>query len=561
MKKNPHIGKDVHTPHHAPSRQKKLRTLFDKAALILFSVVLFFTALEISLWAFSAVSLIMRHNSMNIPARGDNGSFRIMCIGESTTAMGGPYSYPAQLEQVLNASSTNMSFTVINNGLIASNSSNIAAKLENDIERYHPDMILAMIGINDLDPTSSFEAEHTTRPVWRRLKSFRLISAVIQSLIDKIRNSSVLEQAYRAQPARHTANGTPADNIETSLTAGWRARQDHQYTKAKKHFATAISLDPSDVRAYFALGWLLQDEGENIEAEKLFMEAIKRNPGQAGAYVGMGWFLQTPARAREAENAFKNIIAGNGNVYDACVGLGWLFKFQGRNADAEAAFNKALAIDPGNRRAYVGLAEIYRSQGKIIEAENLLKNTETLRIEKNSGQEPGYPTDTYLELGWLYKNTGKRPQAREAFHRAIAASPPKGKVAEKAYGGLFIMDIEDGINSGEASSSLSLQRSGLNPVTRDNYREIKRIAEENGIKLVCMQYPLRSIITLEQGLGTEEGIIFVENVTNFVEIIHSNGYNSCFWDAFGGDFGHCTRLGNRLIAENAAKAILGSLKK
>jgi len=33
-------------------------------------------------------------------------------------------------------------------------------------------------------------------------------------------------------------------------------------------------------------------------------------------------------------------------------------------------------------------------------------------------------------------------------------------------------------------------------------------------------------------------------------------YNDYFTDMFAGDFGHCTRKGNRLLAENIANVIL-----
>ena len=51
-------------------------------------------------------------------------------------------------------------------------------------------------------------------------------------------------------------------------------------------------------------------------------------------------------------------------------------------------------------------------------------------------------------------------------------------------------------------------------------------------------------------------IIFVENKKNFEEALETAEYSRYFFDNFGGDFGHGTRLGNELIARNLAGVIV-----
>ncbi len=53
-----------------------------------------------------------------------------MCLGESTTALGGRYSYPRQLENVLNERNTGIKFSVINKGIAATDTTMIASLLE-----------------------------------------------------------------------------------------------------------------------------------------------------------------------------------------------------------------------------------------------------------------------------------------------------------------------------------------------------------------------------------------------------------------------------------------------
>jgi hypothetical protein len=57
-----------------------------------------------------------------------------------------------------------------------------------------------------------------------------------------------------------------------------------------------------------------------------------------------------------------------------------------------------------------------------------------------------------------------------------------------------------------------------------------------------------------EGGGKE--IIFVDNKKVFKDAVKKDGYNTYFVDMFGGDFGHCTVKGNRLLAENIANTIL-----
>ena len=54
----------------------------------------------------------------------------------------------------------------------------------------------------------------------------------------------------------------------------------------------------------------------------------------------------------------------------------------------------------------------------------------------------------------------------------------------------------------------------------------------------------------------EEGIIFVDNEIVFRRELKNAKYEDYFTDIFGGNFGHCTTKGNRLLVENIANVIL-----
>jgi len=77
-----------------------------------------------------------------------------------------------------------------------------------------------------------------------------------------------------------------------------------------------------------------------------------------------------------------------------------------------------------------------------------------------------------------------------------------------------------------------------------------------GVKLVCVQYPLRNIESLKAIFNDKEGMIFVDNRTIFEEALKNGKYEDYFIDKFADVFGHCTKKGNKLLAENIANTII-----
>ncbi len=94
--------------------------------------------------------------------------------------------------------------------------------------------------------------------------------------------------------------------------------------------------------------------------------------------------------------------------------------------------------------------------------------------------------------------------------------------------------------------------------TYDLYKLIIKKLIDNNIKVICMQYPVRSIIPLEEQLKKEsyyDKLVFVSNEKLFKKALMKKNYDEIFDDQFAGDFGHCTELGNMLIAENVVNTL------
>ena len=107
------------------------------------------------------------------------------------------------------------------------------------------------------------------------------------------------------------------------------------------------------------------------------------------------------------------------------------------------------------------------------------------------------------------------------------------------------------------------QKAYLDSLTISNLNRIHDSLKDRGIKFVVMQYPMRDLTPLRQVFAPKNGTnnlndpLFIDNQGIFIQAVADEGYSAYFVDSFAGDFGHCTRKGNRLIALN----IVNTLKK
>ena len=113
----------------------------------------------------------------------------ILCIGESTTGLGGENSWPSQLQRILNNTQDERSFDVINKGLPGQDTSFIVKFLPEYLEKYNPHIVLAMLGINDhqFAPTKAYSSKYLSDQgslisLVERSRTYGLIKWIVSSL-------------------------------------------------------------------------------------------------------------------------------------------------------------------------------------------------------------------------------------------------------------------------------------------------------------------------------------------------------------------------------------------
>ena len=320
-----------------------------------------------------------------------------------------------------------------------------------------------------------------------------------------------------------------------------------------------------------------------IKAKETYKKTIGWNPRDYNAYVGLGNFYYAQGNYALAEESFKKALDMNPINDDAYAELGRIYREQGRFQEAEDSFKKALDINPGNDNASVKLARIYREKRQFLEAGELLTRVLDLNSEDNDAHvelgilyqaqrhtESNFAREeealkkaigvnpeserAYFRLGMLYRMQHRFGEAEDSFKQCIVIDPNN----DRACGALSALYEETGRPDLAEEYARKADKSRYEyyiPVTIANYRRLKEILDARGVKLVCVQYPMRGVGQLKRIFEGEYGVVFVDNEASFRYMVNKSSFKEIFADSFGGDFGHCTEKGYRLLAENIAGVI------
>lgn len=395
---------------------------FKKASLVilglLVTVVLIEVFLRIGGFTYSAIQEYSNRIFLK-----KNETYRILCLGESTTAR----QWPKPLEEILNKQNTEISFSVIDKGVIGTNSGIIVSQLRGYIKKYQPDMVISMMGIND-EEINKFIDKPNSLYIYEFLSDIRTV---------KLFNLIKLHlKEFRKDYLEHKQITDYGINNYGSLC----------FKKAKKYFS----------------------EKQYKKAEDMYIKAVKNYPQNDRHLIGLYKFYRNQER------------------YD----------------DALATLMKVRKFGLNKSLLYRCIGDIYSCKDLLEEAEKMYKKA--IILNNN---------DTNIsQLLYLYQI--------KQHQKIITANNYR----------FFI--------------------------TNQLYRKMRRILVENKIKFICVQYPMRDISTIKKIFKNNNDVNFVDNESSFKNAVEKEGYDTYFVDKFAGDFGHCTKKGNKLLAENIAKIIM-----
>lgn len=478
------------------------RTILSRLALLAGGVLAALTALELGMRAAGyAMRLAQEHR--NRQALGRKHELRILCLGESTTAGSGEHGrYPEMLEEILNRQNLGVRFAVVNRGRIGATTNEIVAELESDLDEVEPDVVVAMMGINDGGKTHAYGsiiAPGSGRwyGSFRVYKLYRLVRFALERKLDPVADTDPL-----VVPLGQSHSRSRAENQEPS----------EQY---------AFPPVAGEIEARLREALRLIEEEEHDNAEEILDELLRQDPGLPQAYVELARLYRRTDRDEEAHRLLLRGVEAT----SPCVGLQHAlaesYRQRGDLAAAIRAYRFIIdsLLDPSqvwDQTYYrVALAEVYDAHGQIDLAERTLAEI----VDK---VDP-WNDIPYRHLIEHYERHGKHELAAE-----------------------------------RRKAQLRLRHEHVNPTTRRNLHLLRDAVRARGIPLVAVQYPGRRIETLERMFDHDPSLIYVDNGF-FREIEEENGYDALYVDRFAGDFGHLSRSGNRLLAASIARAIVERL--
>jgi len=384
-------------------------------------------------------------------------------------------------------------------------------------------MVIAMMGINDSKENLCFapSSRYSVIRFLQSLRVFKLLKILFLNLKVFINDSgffkfNAMVQEGLADKQLIVAKYNPEAYLEnSSFESDINHIEKGELNLNKLASKMVIDKNINYSQAYSVLGWLYSKSALHKEAEEAFLKAIKISPSLDSAYTGLGSLYLTQSKFAQAEEMLKSAIKINSGSATPYKVLGDIYLVKGDYKKAETVFIKALKLNPNNLDTsdiFLSLGWIYMIQNKMDKAETIFKNFEEI---------PKYEAAAYGALGVSYLMKGDYKLSRLYFNK-------------------------------QKSASLC----AYNPITVNNYHKLNMKLKKKKIKLVCVQYPTLSIVSLKKIFDFNDNVIFVNNERSFKEAIARDGFKDYFTDMFAGSFGHCTLKGNRLLAQNIANVIL-----
>ncbi len=471
-------------------------TLRQKLLLAIGAMCVFIIVLEGALRG-AGFLLVSMQEKRNMALMKQRNTCRILCLGESTTFN----AWPAPLQDFLNKQNTGMTFSVIDKGLSGIHLTFLLSHLGDYIATYKPDVILAMVGINDILYDGWMDTETPERkdvlPAFvRSLRTYKLFNLLSLHVKDTIRTI-----AYRRRgttPANETnmrVNPLVTDNADS-----WYRSDDPVYGEDNEYMQSAHRY---------------RESGDYARVEEYLKKALAINPLNYGANLELAANYLALDKKDDALHYYNKAIEANPAVDAAYWMLGLFYQHESEYQKSIEMFLRALQINPKCTIAYYSLGNIYNDQGNHRSAEEMFKKM----IEISSRHD----WLSYGALAYLYDEMGQHGAAQDYLQKF---------------------------------RSISLR--DYNPALQERYRQIRDVVKKSrkGLTLVFVQYPLLPIEPLKEIFPDEDAPLFVDNERIFRESLRTKGYRFYFSDRFAGLFGHCTAQGNELLAENIGRTIL-----
>jgi tetratricopeptide (TPR) repeat protein len=339
--------------------------------LMLASVVVTLVLLEFSLRLAGSMYLSIQRTN---PIDRSDRTYKILALGESTTA-GFEASWPAQLESVLNQERPDLRFRVFNEGISGTNTAFILARLNANLDKYQPDMVITMMGINDELAGVPFRYQPSLKTrILLTIQDFRLYKLTTRFYQTLDHSSPIATVA--SPPSDYYVNPVSyGPNFDDPISRLIQSGKPH---KAAELLSQDIAAHPDHIDTYVTLAWLeYQQLSSPSAAITTLNHALERNPNHAEALYHLGAIhADVPGQASQAaillEKSIANFNPDTNNFEWALIKLGEVYQSQSRFNDASRVLGIATQLNPQNDFAWTQLV-----QTNITDNQSTLNHTDS----------------------------------------------------------------------------------------------------------------------------------------------------------------------------------------
>lgn len=434
------------------NRNKVKTKALHKFLLVLFSIILTLFFLEIFLRVASLfyISRNIKSNKKTVTSNLGMNTYTILCIGESTT-FGDPepvmksddISYPTLLYKMLNNLNTGLNFKVFNDGIPGATTLTLLTRLENNLSKYNPDMVISMIGTNDTGMTIPYKDGWFSRIILSLYK-LKILKVFVQAplkylkyskgsnVFEKDKNS--VDQYYCDKYGHYTIEIDPAvflnkrgfpindshlkksinhfnngriidainevelslkkqpDSLSTRLYLAEVYFQLSDYDKSIKIYQDVLSNKKDDAVIFIRLAKCYEMKKNFSDAEKIYMELLEKWPDDYNVNIALLSILLTK------DTFYHNLnysMAQKNELHNQIIKLCEI----------------SIALKPDNLLGYFQFGKYYYSHKEYLKALEYFRKAYQLENKKNySGyfdinvQPASYLSECYVDLKQFEKS-------------------------------------------------------------------------------------------------------------------------------------------------------------
>ncbi|MBD3335437.1 MAG: sulfatase-like hydrolase/transferase [Candidatus Eisenbacteria bacterium] len=190
--------------------------------------------------------------------------------------------------------------------------------------------------------------------------------------------------------------------------------QDEQYERAMTLFDRVLKRQPTDTRTLKEAIQVAALQGDEEKAFQMLDVLRSAAPDEAGAELLAGRIHEQAGRLDDALRAYRAELRRHPDSYEASYRIGRILREQGRTGAACDALEDAAAIMPAYAPCLAELAELAYEADDVARGDSL--------VAAALAADP-YDPQANFRRGWRANQEGDAAAAREAYERAVRASP------------------------------------------------------------------------------------------------------------------------------------------